>query len=60
MQTVTNNNIGDTIRIRRPARITTDEIGRNTWMGDVDPHPLELITEENCDPYNNTSTFRDS
>ncbi|MGI9206315.1 MAG: hypothetical protein ACR2Q3_20030 [Woeseiaceae bacterium] len=55
MHSVTDNNIGDTVRIRRPARITTDEIGRNTWMGDVDPHPLELVVEENNDPYNSTA-----
>lgn len=56
MQTETNNNIGDTIRIRRPARVTTDEIGRNTWMGDVDPHPLELVAEEHNDPYNSAAS----
>lgn len=56
MQTESNYCSSDTIRIRRPARITTDEIGHNMWMGDVDPHSFELETEENCDPYNNTDS----
>ena len=59
MHTEMNNNTGDTIRIRRPARITTDEIGRNTWMGDVDPLPLELVVEENNDPYNSAASIQD-
>jgi len=56
MNAAMNNKTGDTVRIRRPARITTDEIGRNTWMGEVDPHPLELVAEENNDPYNSAAS----
>jgi len=46
------NNIGDTIRIRRPARVTTDEHGHTTWMGEVEPSLFELIVENRSDPYN--------
>jgi hypothetical protein len=47
---------GDTIRILRPPpRVYTDTLGRNVWMGEVDP--LELVLEEplNTDPYNSAS-----
>ena len=47
---------GDTVRIRRPARITTDELGHNVWMGGVDPLSLELDAEVATDPYNSTET----
>jgi hypothetical protein len=36
------NNIGDTIRIRRPPRVFTDELGRTVWMSDVEPVELEI------------------
>lgn len=45
--------IGDTIRIRRPPKVTTDDLGHNVWMSDVDPVSLELETEDTAsyDPY---------
>ena len=47
------NRIGDTIRIRRPLRVYTDEQGRTTWMSEVEPVELELELEPaaNSDPY---------
>ncbi len=42
MDIKTTNHIGDTIRIRRPLRVFTDELGRTTWMKDVEPVELEL------------------
>ena len=35
-------NIGDTIRIRRPPRVFTNETGRTVWMSEVEPVELEL------------------
>lgn len=52
----TMNQTGDTVRIRRPARVTTDELGRTRWMGDVDPCALDIVTEIATDPYNSTIT----
>ena len=44
---------GDTIRILRPPpRVYTDTLGRNVWMGDVDPLELALEQPLNTDPYN--------
>ena len=50
--------IGDTVRIRRPPRVTTDELGHNVWMSGVDEleleeSKLEIDGEhgENYDPY---------
>lgn len=44
---------GDTVRILRPPpRVFTDNIGRNIWMGDVDPVDLALEETPNHDPYN--------
>lgn len=45
--------IGDTIRIRRPPRVTTDALGHTVWMSEVDPVSLELEADEpgSCDPY---------
>lgn len=37
--------IGDTIRIRRPMRVYTDELGRTRWMREVEPVELELELE---------------
>ena len=36
------NNIGDTIRIRRPPRVFTNEHGRTIWMSEVKPVELEI------------------
>lgn len=52
MDIANENNIGDTVRIRRPARVTTNALGHTTWMGEVDPSPFELIIEPRTDPYN--------
>ncbi len=45
--------IGDTIRIRRPPKVTTDALGHNVWMSGVDPVALELESEDSAgvDPY---------
>lgn len=52
----TTNPPGDTVRIRRPARVTTDELGHNVWMGGVDPLLLDLDADVATDPYNSTAT----
>ncbi len=46
--------IGDTVRIRRPPRVFTDPLGRNVWMGGVDPCDLDLERDPagSSDPYN--------
>jgi hypothetical protein len=51
MNTATTNNIGDTVRIRRPARVTTNQKGDTTWMGEVEPGAFELVLEHSSDPY---------
>lgn len=33
-----------TIRIRRPAKVTTDERGRTVWTGEVETAELELVS----------------
>lgn len=44
---------GDTVRILRPPpRVTTDPIGRNVWLGGVEPLELALEDRANSDPYN--------
>ncbi|MBT8078254.1 MAG: hypothetical protein KJO31_06735 [Gammaproteobacteria bacterium] len=51
---------GDTVRIPRPpARVFTDPLGRNVWMGDVEPLELELEQPVNTDPYNSADAQRD-
>ncbi len=45
MDGLNSNKIGDTVRIRRPLRVYTDELGRTTWMRDVEPVELELELE---------------
>ena len=49
-------NTGDTITIRRPPRVLTDELGRTTWMGGVDPIELELEARATFNPYNSAET----
>ncbi|MEO1247377.1 MAG: hypothetical protein AAFX56_16950 [Pseudomonadota bacterium] len=34
--------IGDTVRIRRPPKVVTDELGHNVWMSGLEPVELEL------------------
>ena len=48
------NHIGDTIRIRRPSKVYTDELGNSIWMSEVDPCTLELEQQLSTDPYNNS------
>ena len=47
------NNIGDTIRIRRPSQVFTNEHGRTIWMSEVKPVELEIEpdTVVNASPY---------
>ncbi len=40
------NHIGDTIRIRRPSRIETDDLGHNVWLDDVETGEFEIMSEE--------------
>lgn len=56
--TTSNGQLGDTIRIRRPPRVFTTDLGKNVWMGDVDPCELELELENgvNTDPYDSGAT----
>ena len=43
----------DTVRLERPPpRVLTDALGRNVWLGDVEPLELELEQAEITDPYN--------
>ena len=55
MEHTESQHIGDTIRIRRPPRVFTDPLGRNVWMGGVDPLELDLELDASVgtDPYNN-------
>jgi hypothetical protein len=39
---LTANNIGDTVRIRRPPRVVTNDLGRSVWMSEVEPVELEI------------------
>lgn len=47
------NNIGDTVRIRRPPRVFTNEHGRTIWMSEVQPVELEIEPDAvvNASPY---------
>ena len=50
---------GDTVRILTPpARVFTDQLGRNVWMGDVEPLELELEQAVNTEPYNSADARR--
>jgi hypothetical protein len=53
MKNSTTNNIGDTIRIRRPPRVFTNEKGDSIWMSDVEPIELEIEPDRitGTDPY---------
>ena len=53
MSTHLKDKLGDTVRILRPPRrVFTNEIGRNVWIGDIEPLELELEQVVNTDPYN--------
>jgi len=53
MSNKSENQCGDTVRLLRPPpRVTTDECGRNVWMGEVEVLELELAPAANSDPYN--------
>jgi len=47
------NNIGDTIRIRKPPRVYTNEKGDTIWMSEVEPVELEIELDrvKDTDPY---------
>ncbi len=45
--------LDDTVRILRPPpRVFTDALGRNVWMGEIEPLELELEQAAVNDPYN--------
>ena len=50
---LTVNNIGDTVRIRRPPRVITNDLGRTVWMSEVEPVELDLEpdTAVSTNPY---------
>ena len=52
--------IGDTVRIRRPPKVTTDELGHNVWMSGVEPleDALELEPSPGFDPYDTAAGSR--
>jgi hypothetical protein len=54
MQQAAENQLEDTIRIRKPPRVFTDYLGRTVWMSGVDPFELELDIDfvPSTDPYN--------
>lgn len=53
MEDLITNNIGDTIRIRRPPRVFTNEKGDTIWMSEVEPVELEIELDQvvSTDPY---------
>ena len=53
MEKTNRNNIGDTIRIRRPPRVFTNEKGDTIWMSEVEPVELEIELDQfvSTDPY---------
>lgn len=53
MEKMNSNNIGDTIRIRRPPRVYTNHKGDTIWMSEVDPVELEIELDQvvSTDPY---------
>ena len=52
MKQMKTTHIGDTVRIRRPPKVFTDELGRTVWVSGVDSFELELEQEATTDPYN--------
>ena len=55
MSDKTTNHIGDTVRVLRPPpRVYTDNLGKNVWMGDIEPVELELEDAGTADPYNSS------
>ena len=54
MKSTNANNIGDTIRIRKPPRVFTNEKGDTIWMSEVEPVELEIELDRivTTDPYN--------
>jgi len=53
MKSINTNNIGDTIRIRKPPRVFTNEKGDTIWMSEVEPVELEIELDRfvSTDPY---------
>ena len=60
MENMKANNIGDTIRIRRPPRVFTNEKGDTIWMSEVEPVELEIELDQiiTTDPYNSGQSAR--
>ena len=60
MEKMKANNIGDTIRIRRPPRVFTNEKGDTIWMSEVEPVELEIELDQIIctDPYNSGQSAR--
>ncbi|MCH8136308.1 MAG: hypothetical protein IIB77_10055 [Proteobacteria bacterium] len=55
MDNAETNHIGDTLQIRCPPRVVTDELGRTSWMGVVESCNLELDSVVATDPYDSAS-----
>ena len=53
MKSINTNNLGDTIRIRKPPRVFTNEKGDTIWMSEVEPVELEIELDRvvSTDPY---------
>jgi len=58
MKSMNTNNIGDTIRIRKPPRVYTNEKGDTIWMSEVEPVELELDRATDTDPYDSWRSER--
>ena len=58
MERTSANNIGDTVRIRRPPRVYTNARGHTIWMSDVEPVELEIELDRatGTDPYDTWRT----
>ena len=60
MEKMKANNIGDTIRIRKPPRVFTNEKGDTIWMSEVEPVELEIELDRliNTHPDNSGASAR--
>lgn len=61
MERISTNNIGDTIRIRKPPRVFTNEKGATIWMSEVEPVELEIELDRlvSTDPYDSWRSVSD-
>lgn len=57
MNRMETDHIGDTVRIRRPPKVVTDERGGTVWMGRVDPCKIELDAGPATDPYDSADSI---